>query len=194
MTMDRRALLQWLAGSGALTALGALDANALQQLGERVHAELVRDGDGAPLRFLTDAEAALVRDAAERILPRTDTPGATDANVTAFIDVMLADWYPGDEAARFRAGLPALDAAAQTAQGRGFSACTPAQQTAIVAAFDDEVAALRRTNAAQANAHWFGLLKYLTVHGYCTSEPGMTRLLRNWPLPGRYDGHAPVLP
>jgi hypothetical protein len=188
MNRDRRALLQWLSATGALSALGALDADALQALGAQVHATPA----GQPLRFLTEAEAALVRDAAERILPRTDTPGATDANVTAFIDVMLADWYPGNEAARFREGLPALDAAARTAHGRAFSACTATQQTAIVAAIDDDVTALRRTNAAQANAHWFGLLKYLTIYGYCTSEPGMTQLLRSWPLPGRYDGHAPV--
>jgi hypothetical protein len=50
---------------------------------------------------------------------------------------------------------------------------------------------LRKTNADAANNHWFGMLKYLTVFGYCTSKVGQTQHLALWPLPGRYDGDAP---
>ncbi len=57
---------------------------------------------------------------------------------------------------------------------------------------DDEVTALRRTDGAAASAHWFGMLKFLTVWGYCTSEVGMRQTLQSWPQPMRYDGNVPV--
>jgi hypothetical protein len=186
--MQRRAVLEWLAGTGGLAALGQLSARDLERLGQRVHAVL----HDQQRRTLTAANAALVTAAAERIIPRTDTPGATDADVTAFIDVMLTDWYAEVERARFVEGIPALESAAQSAHAMPFARCTAAQQTAIVESFDAQVEELRRTNAAEANAHWFGMLKYLTVFGYCTSQPGMTQLLRSWPPPMRYDPAAPV--
>ena len=62
----------------------------------------------------------------------------------------------------------------------------------MVQALDDEVMALRRTAGGAANAHWFAMLKYLTVWGFCTSEPGMREVLRSLPRPMRYDGSAPV--
>jgi hypothetical protein len=38
----------------------------------------------------------------------------------------------------------------------------------------------------------FAVLKYLTVWGFCTSEPGMREVLHSLPRPMRYDGAAPV--
>jgi hypothetical protein len=35
------------------------------------------------------------------------------------------------------------------------------------------------------------MLKFLTIYGWCTSQPGM-RALKLYPLPWRYDGCAPV--
>jgi FtsP/CotA-like multicopper oxidase with cupredoxin domain len=186
--MQRRDMLEWLAGTGGLAALGQFSVRDLERLGQAVNATLAAQ----QRRTLTPAQAAMVTAAAERIIPRTDTPGATDADVTSFVDVMLTDWYSDTERRRFVEGLPALDVAAQAAHGVAFVRCTAAQQTAIVAAFDAEVDATRRTNAAEANAHWFGMLKYLTVFGYCTSQPGMTQLLRAWPPPMRYDPAAPL--
>jgi hypothetical protein len=186
--MQRREVLEWLAGTGGLAALGQLSVRDLERLGQAVNATLSTQ----QRRTLTAAQAAMITAAAERIIPRTDTPGATDADVTSFVDVMLTDWYSDAERVRFMQGVPALDSEAQAAHGVVFVRCTAAQQTAIVAAFDAEVDVIRRTSAADANAHWFGMLKYLTVFGYCTSQPGMTQLLRSWPPPMRYDPAAPV--
>lgn len=58
----------------------------------QAHALAVRTGE-APARFdaLTPAEAAEVAAIAARIMPTTDTPGATEAGVVFFIDRMLRD-------------------------------------------------------------------------------------------------------
>ena len=142
----------------------------LLALGKHAHA-LARMG---ALRVLSPHHDAIVIAASERIIPATDTPGAAAVHVDRFIDTMLADWYTPAERKRFLAGLADLD-------DQRFLERTPAQQTAIIERLDSEA----------TEDHWFGMLKYLTIWGYFTSEVAETRELGNWPLPWRYDGNAP---
>src|SRR5690606_16229899 len=55
----------------------------------------------------TPAQHDMVAAAAERIIPATDTPGAIDAGVPDFIDLMMSEWYPEPDQAAFLAGLQA---------------------------------------------------------------------------------------
>jgi len=177
--MERRELIQWLVATAGLQTLDTLDASDLLALGRDVH----RSGGTRALSPLAKNHVSV---AAERILP-----GAGAAGVTPFIDKMLADWYTPDERRRFLAGLPELDAKSRARAGLDFLACGEADQIAVLTALDDEVTALRAARGSAANQHWFAMLKYLTVYGWCTSEAGM-RALGLFPLPGRYDGCAPV--
>ena len=142
----------------------------LLALGKHAH-RLARMGG---LRVLSPHQDAIVIAASERIIPATDTPGAAGVEVDRFIDMMLADWYTPAEQKRFLAGLAELDE-------QRFLELTPAQQTAIIERLDGEA----------TEGHWFGMLKYLTIWGYYTSEVAQTHELGNWPLPWRYDGNAP---
>ena len=188
--MHRRELLRWLSATAALEALGSLAPADLLALGRDVHA---RAQGGPALRVLDALARRTVELAAERIIPATDTPGATDANVVAFVDRMLADWYAADERDRFMAGLRELDARARTQRGKAFAECGEADQVALLAALDDEVTAMRRARGGgAANAHWFAMLKWMTALGYCTSEVAMRRTFGAWPMPGRYEACAPV--
>jgi hypothetical protein len=192
--MNRRDLLEWLIATGGLAALGRLPMTTLESVGRATHehARLNTDGAQTRLRSLDATTAAVVTAAAERIIPRTDTPGATDARVTEFIDVMLSDWYEEADRDRFVAGIRTLDADAKSTHGHAFVQATEAEQVALLEEAEARVVALRRTNARAANESWFGMLKYLTVYGYCTSEPGMRQHLQSWPMPMTYDPAAPV--
>ena len=125
--------------------------------------ERVPSGDG-----LTDAQLAPVGAIADMILPRTDTPSATDVGVPAFVNVIVSENYSDDERAAFLAGLDALD-----------------RQTALPSI---ESAADRR--AEPARTYW--RLKGLIIHGYFTSEAVMKRVLHTEIMPGRFDGAAPM--
>lgn len=176
--MERRELVRWLVATAGLHALDSLAPTDLLALGREVH--------GAPeaaLRALSPHAERTVAAAAERIIPGAD--------VTAFIDKMLADWHTPAERERFLAGLPDLDRHCRARGGRAFLDCTAADQIAVLTALDDEVTALRASRGSAANQHWFAMLKYLTVYGWCTSEPGM-RSLGLYPMAGRYDGCAPL--
>jgi gluconate 2-dehydrogenase gamma chain len=191
--MERRELLKWLVATTGLHSLDALAPSDLLALARGVHREAA--GDSHALRVLSPAQERTVAAAAERIIPATDTPGATDANVSQFVDRMLADWHTAAERERLMAGLPELDARCRARRGMDFVSCSEADQVAVLTALDEEVTALRASEGAgAANQHWFGMLKYLTIFGFCTSEVGQRDALQLWPPPGRYDGCAPLAP
>ena len=188
--MERRELIRWLMATAGLSCLEGLSADEVLAFGAEVHRPHTQ---GASRFRVLDARAQrTVTIAAERIIPASDTPGATDADVVSFIDRMLADWYPVEERDRFLAGLGELDVRCRARRGREFADCDAGDQTAVLTALDDEVSALRRTRGSSPNDHWFAVLKYLTAFGYCTSEVAMRRTLGDWPRPTRYDGCAPV--
>jgi hypothetical protein len=178
--MDRRALIQWLVATAGLECLDSLAPADLVALGRDVHRSATRHA----LSLHAERTVAV---AADRIIP-----GAPDSGVSDFIDKILADWYTPAERERFLAGLPDLDTRCRALRGKDFVDCPETDQVAVLTALDDEVTALRTGSGdAAANQHWFAMLKYLTVYGYCTSEAGM-RTLGLYPMAGRYDGCARI--
>lgn len=179
--MERRDLVRWLAATAGVYAVQALAPAELLALGRAVH----RGANSGLPRFGHLQRTIII--AAERILP-----GATEANVGVFIDKMLADWHTPEERARLLAGLDDLDARCRASAGRDFVNCAEAEQVAVLTSLDNEVTAVREgPGNERANQHWFAMLKFLTVYGWCTSETGM-RALGLYPLASRYDGCAPV--
>jgi glucoside 3-dehydrogenase (cytochrome c) hitch-hiker subunit len=188
--MDRRELIRFLMATTGLKCLDGFLPHELLAFGVHVHESRA---NGVQSSGVLDAHARrAVVIAAERIIPASDTPGATDADVVTFIDRMLADWYNPDERDRFLAGLRELDARCRARHGKDFADCAERDQVTVLTAFDDDVAARRRASGANPNEHWFAILKYTTVFGYCTSEVAMRQTLGSWPRPTRYDGCAPV--
>jgi len=103
--MQRRDLLR---AFGATAALALLPNEAVAAWA-RVASGL-RPADG-----LTDAQLALVGAIADTIIPRTDTPGATDVGVPAFVNVIVSENYSDTDRTAFLAGLDAIEAQAKNA-------------------------------------------------------------------------------
>jgi len=188
--MERRELIRLLMATAGLRCLDGLLPDELLAFAAHVH-ESRSTGTQSPGVLDAHARRTVVL-AAERIIPASDTPGATDADVVTFIDRMLADWYNPDERDRFLAGLRELDRRCRAGYRKDFADCAERDQVAVLTGFDNDVAARRRAGGTNPNEHWFATLKYLTVVGYCTSEVAMRRTLGAWPRPTRYDGCAPV--
>lgn len=139
----------------------------------------------------TDAEVALLDDMAETILPRTETPGAKDAGVGAFVAFMVVDAYSPDNRRIFREGLIALQQSSQAEFGTTFTHLQADDQLAVINRLDREQHEFQRGKAGDQPNHWFRMMKELTLLGYFTSEVGMTKALRYVERPGRYDPCAP---
>ena len=128
------------------------------------------------------AEMTLVTRIADRVIPATDTPGALDVQVPAFIDRMMATWYSAPERTDFTTGLAALDRRAGSA---GFVAQSEAAQVALLTALDGKPGSKGSAEAA------FTTLKGLTIYGYFTSERVQKEVLKTVIIPGRFDGCIP---
>jgi hypothetical protein len=126
----------------------------------------------------------------DRILPPTDTPGASEAGVPEFIDRLLADWALGEERTRVLQGLDALDDLSGETLGVTFLEADPGPQTELLARLDAEAVAAR--SRGDEPLPFFATLKEWTVVGYYTSEAGATQELQWLAAPGRFDGDVPL--
>lgn len=157
-----------------------------------------RGGRGAwRPRTLTAEQGELVATIAERILPATDTPGAREAGVHEFIDLLLTDWRSDEERDRFLAGLAQLDADSRQSFGEAFLSLTAEQQLTLLDPLDVEAARVRQAAAATGleeidDPSFFVMMKEMTLAGYYTSEIGMTQELQHLRVAGSYAGCRPL--
>ncbi len=142
--------------------------------------------------FLSQDQGVIVSQVAEIIIPKTDTPGAKDAGVPAFIDQMLKEVYSEEDQKRFTDGLKAFDDEARTAYGDAFADLGEGQQTEFVKkTHDAAIEAEKNTNPAPPRP-FILMMKELTMLGFFTSEPGATQVLQYEAVPGSYKGCIPL--
>jgi hypothetical protein len=134
--------------------------------------------------FLSAAQLATVGAVAERIFPKTATPGALDAGVPGFIDLMAGGYLTAAEQARLTEGLADVEALSKAAHGRGFGEIGAAQQDALLKKL--------ATESAEKSQAFFRQMRELTIVGYFTSELVGKTVLHYDPVPGRYDGCIPI--
>ncbi len=180
--MDRRTALRTLI---ALTGLQALTPEDRIRAVEarRALACLTKDASHVPI-VLTPHELELVGAVADIILPRTESPGATDVGVPAFIDLMVAEWLDAEQSGTFRNGLEALDESANARFGRPFLAADAAQRETLISELDSGLATPLPDGASPDFYRW---MKRLTLTGYFTSEDGAS-LTGYRIIPGAYEG------
>jgi hypothetical protein len=138
----------------------------------------------SPTPAFTDADRALLDEIGETIIPATDTPGAKAAGIGAFMTMMVTNCYDDAHHAAFQSGLAQL-------RDEGFLTATPAARTARLNILDAEQKSYQAKKPATAPAHFFRMMKQLTIVGYFTSEIGATQALLFEETPGRFDGNAP---
>ncbi|ODS85395.1 MAG: hypothetical protein ABS46_02035 [Cytophagaceae bacterium SCN 52-12] len=139
-------------------------------------------------RLLSEEQKALLNEIGETILPATDTPGAKEADVAAFMDVIVTDCYTPAEQRIFMEGISKLEEACRKAYGKKFGAISPALREKLLTDIDKEHIAYMAGKKSGDPVHYFRMFKELTLAGYFTSEAGATKFLKYNPAPGRYDG------
>jgi gluconate 2-dehydrogenase gamma chain len=186
--MDRRTLLKRIAAA----------AGAAYWSGETLAVQLAKaaggrpDDGGKPEPFPAAHKESLAA-LCELIIPQTDTPGAIQAGVPAFVADMYAHWMAPAERKTVVDGLAALERAGQAAHGHPFAACTPAQQAALLAPARKAAGNYQQRShgldgrLADPTAPFFFKMRDLVTLGYFTSEAGVNGELAYVPVPGRWD-------
>jgi hypothetical protein len=198
----------------ALKALGATAGAAtilpwLSDEGLAAFADVQKANTAPVLRVLTPAQYVTVERFVEAIIPTDErSPGAKDARVADYMDLLLAEADPALKQ-EWLAGLAALDAESSKRFGRGFAKLDPSQTDALLtdiskyetakAVADPGLDIPRNeqpkppppqvdTLLGDVGRHrgsrksqletFFANTKQATIHGYYTSEIGIHKELR----------------
>lgn len=139
----------------------------------------------------TADDIAYLNEVADTILPATKTPGAKAANVGQFMTVMVNDCYEEKDQKTFKEGMDKLNDASKKQFDKSFMEATPKQRLELLIKLDNEQKEYSKNKKDGDPAHYFRLMKELTLLGYFTSEIGCTQARRYVPVPGRFEGCIP---
>ena len=182
--LSRRTVLKTLAGTVA--AFPILNNQALEAA-LHVHRRLARatPAPGAAVsfqpKFFTPAENELVTIISDLIIPTDEkSPGAKEARVNEFIDLMISE-SDGDERALWRDGLQAVNRESGRRFGKIFVQASEDRQISLLEAMSQN-----EGNPQNLRERFFGQIKRRTIEGYYTSEIGIHQDLE-------YKGNAVML-
>jgi hypothetical protein len=181
--MNRRELLKMIA---AATGTAFVSANAM--------AYVTLPMKGLNQTAFTKDDVAFFNEVGEVIIPRTDTPGAKDANVGLMMAVMVTDCYTPAQRKAFTVGITSIKTLAKSTYGKDFLLLNADERMALLATLDKEAKGFTLRSLKhdeQSLPHGFTLIKQLTLFTFFTSEIGANKVLRYVAVPGRYDGEFP---
>src|SRR5581483_3583659 len=113
--------------------------------------------------FFQPSEFQAIEALSERIIPRSDTPGAKDAGVALLIDkAIVADPTLTEP---YRAGIADLNALAIGSYGTEFAALTENQQVAVLQPLSLEM--------DSSLGKFFAMVKDMTIDAYYKTEAGL---------------------
>jgi Gluconate 2-dehydrogenase subunit 3 len=177
--MNRRDAIK----KAAILLGGTLSAPTLMAMSRFEQKNVLYTEGGGILFNLTETQRKIVAEVAEMIIPKTDTVGAKDVGVSAFIELMLKDCYLQLEHLSFMEGVMALeeskfldmDASMRTerlkkveAETKGMMKAREVKQTKMGDNEDKE-----EMKVTPKGIPFWRLMKELTLLGYFTSEKGI---------------------
>jgi Gluconate 2-dehydrogenase subunit 3 len=169
--VSRRSALRRIgAGAGALTLLPFLSDEGLAAF-----LKIQAAGAAPAPKVLSASQYATLESLVEAIIPADErSPGAKEARVADYIDLLLSE--SPDEAVRqtWLEGLAALDGEAKTRFGAPFLLLEDMQVDALLNGISRNEAAAEKTPLEA----FFTTTKQATIHGYYTSEIGIHKELR----------------
>jgi hypothetical protein len=146
---------------------------------------------------LSALQQQIVAEVAEMILPRTDTPGAKDTGVPAFIVMMLNDCYQAPEHRSFLTGVKELEDLKflQQSATQKLETLQQVEQKAKeqMKAYNAQTIKfgdnqdLETMNQVKLGLPFWRLMKELTLLGYFTSEQGIKAAFEYVPTPGKFE-------
>lgn len=124
---------------------------------------------------------SLVSEIAERIIPRTDTPGAKDAKVGEFINRAVKNTFTSEESTAFAEGLGLFSKFAKEKFNARFTDLDDAQMDEVLTAV---VGDFKSTEPGAK--HIWPAMKGMVLSGFFNSEVGAKEVLKYDPIPGEW--------
>lgn len=152
------------------------------------------------VNLFTEEQRYIIAEMTEVIMPETDTPGAKEAGVAKFIELMVAEWMNDEERKLFMDGLESLPGMAASRFGKNLKDLNQDEVLAILETLEEEASddpwyQFANFSGAFGDAHkapFICQLKELTIYGFFTSEVGSKQVLRYNPMPMKFQGDIPL--
>ena len=150
--------------------------------------------------ILTRDQLDLLNGLGELILPKTQTtPGAAEAKVAEFANVIVTEYFNEAEQASFLSGFQQLETQCETLFGKRFSRLDEAQQTELLTTLEQEAGtALKAIDPAIPRDEIifppYVVMKQLVIWGFLSSEVVAKTAFEWAPIPGRWDPCQAVAP
>jgi gluconate 2-dehydrogenase gamma chain len=164
--LSRRDVLQRLAL--AIAAAGVIDRLDAEAAHHAVRQSAATSGGTYVPKALSAHEFKALETLTDLIIPADTRPGARQAEVAAWIDLLLN--VNADLKAKYVSGLAWLDTAIAAKGAKDFASATPAQQTALL-----DVIAYKKNRSPETDPgiDFFILARRMTADGFYTSTVGM---------------------
>ena len=172
--VDRRTAIKGVAvGMGAVSSLPILNnlASAQAHQHHSVAPKVAETVAKAPA-FFNKQQYATITELASLIIPTDETPGAREAKVNEYIDLIVGE-SPFDVQKVFLDGLAWLDKASKDRHKKNFVNLSNAQQVGLLT----EISKIKNPAPNEATqAKFFKAIKDMTIDGFYTSKIGIEEL------------------
>ena|ERR1041385_2953260 len=146
--------------------------------------------------FFNEEQAMVITTVSAIILPATDTPGAKEVGVPAFIEQIIHEVYSPEDRESFMNGLAGFMKDAELKFNDPFVDLEVEQQTAFVTQVHEtawkEMNDDKNKKSKDSDKPFILKMKELTMLGFFTSEVGATKVLQYEQVPGHYFGCRPL--
>lgn len=147
---------------GAIGTTCAFPFAADELYGQHVHPAPGAQADAGKPKFFTAAEMSMLALLVDEIIPKTDTPGAVEAGVPGYIDLIVST--NRTHQTLYREALALFER-------QGYRTIAKDERRKRLEALCDAADHDRLNTLAE---RFFKVLKNMTCDGYYTSRPGMT--------------------
>ena len=177
--MKRREILRYAAlATGAVVSLPLANSLLVSCQADATAATV-----GEKLAFFGKKEAGVVKDLVDLILPKTDSPSASELGVHTMIDQMVGNVYRPEAKTAYQENFAQLMKHLQNAgSGKGFRSLAGADKVKLLQGLD----ASKEKTLEKARTAYLDL-KQQTIAYYLSSEEIATNYLTYLPVPGAYE-------
>lgn len=171
--MKRREIIKYTAYiTGATVSAPLMSALLVGCKSEVTSTEVATD-----LNFFNAKEFAFIKDLADLILPKTDSPSASEVGVPEMMDHMLGNVFTKEQSTSYKEGFTALF----NHLGKIVDSSSADKTKAIMALENSKDNGLKTVRDAYLN------FKQQTVAYYLSTEEVATKFLTYLPVPGKYE-------
>ncbi|MEL7109580.1 MAG: gluconate 2-dehydrogenase subunit 3 family protein [Pseudomonadota bacterium] len=163
--------------SAALSAIGISLAGCRRD--ETIDLEVAAEPS---FTFFDATQSAILLDVADILIPRTDTPGASDSNTILYIDQLMATWAGAETKADLLSFIDQLNAQATARHQTHYLDLSDAQKFDLLS--DIDRTSFGDPDDAEMAAN-YRRLKRLIFHVHYTSEAANSDFVL---IPGQYQG------